>query len=221
MAAQLADRVQETWTGTGTGSMSLAGAVGGFQSFASAFPAASTAGVSYAVYDQAGNWETGHGTYTLAGTTLTRNVVASSNANALVSFPAGTKQVFCTLLASDAGALYIANAWTATQRGAPVTLVQTTGTINIDASLGNNFEVQLTQNATIAAPTNLAAGAVFNLSVQQPAAGGPYTLTFASVWDFGGAGAPVASVTASKVDFVSGYYHSPTTKIISSYRKGT
>lgn len=202
-----ADRVQETSTSTGTGPLTLAGAVGGFQSFASAFPAAATANVPYTITDGAGNWETGHGTYTLSGTSLTRVPTASSNAGALVNFPAGTKQVFNTLLASDA-------------IGAN-TLVQTTGTINIAAGPQNNYEVQLTQNATIAAPTNLQAGMVINIAIQQPASGGPYTLAFASVWDFGGAGAPTASTVASKVDFVSGYYHAPTSKILASFRKGT
>lgn len=202
-----ADRVQETSTVTGTGALSLAGPVQGYQSFASAFPAATTANVPYTITDGAGNWETGHGTFTLSGATLTRVPAASSNGGSLVSFPAGTKQVFNTLLAADAIGVN--------------TLVQTTGTIAIAAGPQNNYEVQLTQNATFAAPTNLTGGMVINLAVQQPASGGPYTIAFASVWDFGGAGAPTASTVASKVDFVSGYYHAPTSKILASFRKGT
>lgn len=103
----------------------------------------------------------------------------------------------------------------------PVTLVQTVGTIPVDAALARNYEVQLTQNATIGSPTHLSAGMVINLAIQQPSSGGPYTLTFAAIWDFGGSGAPSASVTASAVDFVSGYYHAPSNKILAAYRKGT
>lgn len=96
---QVADRVQETSTTTGTGTLTLAGAVTGWQSFATAFPAASTAVIPYCITDSSGNWETGYGTYTLSGTTLTRAVKQSSNANALVNFAAGTKSVFVTPIA--------------------------------------------------------------------------------------------------------------------------
>ena len=89
----LADRVKETTTTTGTGAITLAGAVTGFQSFSSAFPNPSQ--VFYTIEGQApGEWEVGVGTFT---TTLSRDkVLSSSNAGALVSFSAGTKNVFCT-----------------------------------------------------------------------------------------------------------------------------
>ena len=48
-----------------------------------------------------GDWETGEG-YLSGATTLVRSVVSeSSNANALVSFAAGTKRVFITFGASE------------------------------------------------------------------------------------------------------------------------
>lgn len=91
-----ADRVQETTTTTGTGTVTLAGAVADYQSFATAFPATSTI-VTYVITDNVSNWEVGRGTYTLSGTTLSRDVVyESSNSNALVSFAAGTKYVYVT-----------------------------------------------------------------------------------------------------------------------------
>lgn len=97
---QVADRVQESSTTTGTGTFTLAGAASGYQSFASAFPAASTP-VGYCIVDTAGNWEVGNGTYTLSGTTLSRGtILASSNAGAVVSFPAGTKAVFNSFTAA-------------------------------------------------------------------------------------------------------------------------
>jgi hypothetical protein len=94
------DRVQETTTTTGTGTVTLAGAVTGYQSFATAFPAALTPNIPYTITDSAGNWETGIGTYTLSGTTLTRSVTQSSNANNLVSFGAGTKNVFLSSISA-------------------------------------------------------------------------------------------------------------------------
>ena len=95
MALVVFDRVKETTTVTGTGTATLLGAALGFQSFAVIGNGNTT---YYCIADQGGaNWEVGLGTYTLSGTTLARTtVLSSSNAGALVSFPAGTKDVFCT-----------------------------------------------------------------------------------------------------------------------------
>jgi len=94
MALVLADRVQETTTTTGTGTVTLAGAVSGYQSFAAIGNANTT---YYTIADQSGtNWEVGIGTYTSSGTTLSRDtVLSSSNSGSLVNFGAGTKNVFC------------------------------------------------------------------------------------------------------------------------------
>lgn len=93
MALVLADRVQETTTTTGTGTVTLLGAVTGYQSFAVVGNANTT---YYCIAGQTGaEWEVGIGTYTSSGTTLARTtVLSSSNANALVNFSAGTKNVF-------------------------------------------------------------------------------------------------------------------------------
>lgn len=95
MALVVNDRVKESTTVTGTGTATLLGAASGFQSFAVIGNANTT---YYCIADQGGaNWEVGLGTYTLSGTTLARTtVLSSSDAGALVSFPAGTKDVFCT-----------------------------------------------------------------------------------------------------------------------------
>ena len=101
MAFVLADRVQETSTTTGTGTITLAGAVSGFQSFAAIGNGNTT---YYTIADTTGTyWEVGIGTYTSSGTTLSRNTVLSSrNSGSLVNFPAGTKNVFVTLPAEAA-----------------------------------------------------------------------------------------------------------------------
>ena len=92
MALVLADRVQETTTTTGTGTVTLAGAVTGFRTFA----AIGNSNTTYYTITDGTNWEVGIGTYTSSGTTLSRTtVLSSSNAGSLVSFGAGTKTVFC------------------------------------------------------------------------------------------------------------------------------
>lgn len=93
MAFVVADRVQETTTSTGTGTITLAGAVTGFQSFAAVGNGNTT---FYTITDNT-NWEVGIGTYTASGTTLSRTtVLSSSNSGSLVNFGAGTKNVFVT-----------------------------------------------------------------------------------------------------------------------------
>ena len=99
MALVVADRVKETTTTTGTGTVTLAGAATGFQSFAVIGDGNTT---YYTITDSAtGAWEVGIGTYTASGTTLSRTtVLASSNANALVPFGSGSKDVFVVYPAS-------------------------------------------------------------------------------------------------------------------------
>jgi len=93
MALVLKDRVKETTTSTGTGTITLAGAVAGYQ----AFSVIGDGNTTYYTIAGATQWEVGIGTYTSSGTTLARNVIlASSNANALVNFSAGVKDVFVT-----------------------------------------------------------------------------------------------------------------------------
>ena len=95
MALVLKDRVKETTTTTGTGTVTLLGAVTGFQSFS---VIGNTNTTYYTIAGQSGNeWEVGVGTYTASGTTLSRDtVLSSSNSGSLVSFSAGTKDVFVT-----------------------------------------------------------------------------------------------------------------------------
>ena len=92
------DRVKQTTTTTGTGTIDLTGTETGFETF--------VAGIGdgvqtyYAiVHDGTADFEVGTGTVTDAGTdTLSRqSVISSSNSDALVNFGAGSKTVFCTL----------------------------------------------------------------------------------------------------------------------------
>jgi hypothetical protein len=93
MALVLKDRVKETSATTGTGTVTLAGAVADYQ----AFSVIGDGNTTYYTIVLTGSdeWEVGIGTYTASGTTLSRDtVLASSNSGSLVNFSAGDKDVF-------------------------------------------------------------------------------------------------------------------------------
>jgi hypothetical protein len=95
MTLVLKDRVKEQTTTTGTGTVTLGGAVSGFESFSAVGNGNTT---YYAIVHQtADEWEVGLGTYTAAGTLLSRDtILESTNSDAAVNFSAGTKDVFVT-----------------------------------------------------------------------------------------------------------------------------
>ena len=97
MALKIFDRVKETTATTGTGTITLAGAVANFETFASNLSDGDT--TYYAIVDGANNaFEVGLGTFTASGTTLARTtIIASSNSNNAVDLAAGTKEVFITV----------------------------------------------------------------------------------------------------------------------------
>jgi hypothetical protein len=142
MALVVKDRVQETTTTVGTGTVTLGGAVLGFQTFAIIGDGNTT---YYAIVDPTtGEWEVGVGTYTASGTTLSRTVVfESSNSGSLVSFAAGSKNVFCTYPAERA--VYLDAA------GSAVTLLDI-GTLG--ASTANITTANITSGTVSTTPTN-------------------------------------------------------------------
>ena len=91
------DRVQESTTTTGTGTITLAGAVSGFQSFS----AIGNANTTYYAIVGGTQWEVGLGTYTSSGTTLSRDTVLASSTGSKINFSAGTKNVFVTYPADE------------------------------------------------------------------------------------------------------------------------
>lgn len=94
MAFVVKDRVKVTTTTTGTGTLTLGAAAGiSFQDFSVIGDGNTT---SYTIVDPSvGSFEVGIGTYSAAGDTLSRDtVLSSSNADALVDFVSGLKEVF-------------------------------------------------------------------------------------------------------------------------------
>jgi len=105
MALVLNDRVRETSTSQGTGTINLAGAVTGFQTFVSGIGTGNT--TYYAIFEEGTNlFEIGLGTVTDATPdTLSRSTVLSNSSGntSNINFNSGgssTLSVFCTMPAS-------------------------------------------------------------------------------------------------------------------------
>ena len=101
MALVINDRVKETTTTTGTGTLNLAGAVTGFETFVAGVGDGNTTYYAITLPGTA-EFEVGLGTITDASPdTLARTtIISSSNSDSAVNFSAGTKTIFCTLPAS-------------------------------------------------------------------------------------------------------------------------
>jgi hypothetical protein len=129
MALVVKDRVRETTTTTGTGTVTLGGAATGFQSF-SVIGNGNTTFYTIQLANT-NEWEVGIGTYTSSGTTLSRDtILESSNSGNAVNFSAGTKDVFVTYPAEKA--IYLGNL--------PTTLVVTKrDTTTADVALANGY----------------------------------------------------------------------------------
>lgn len=144
MALVLADRVKETTTTAGTGTVTLLGASTGFQSFAVIGNANTT---YYTIAGQTtSEWEVGIGTYTLSGTTLARTTVLANSAGTqptALTFSAGTKDVFVTYPSGKSVNLDASG--NATALGTPVAFVGT----NITGTASGLTAGNVTTNANL------------------------------------------------------------------------
>lgn len=106
MALVIADRIKETTTTTGTGAISLLGAITGFRAFSAKCSVGDTCYYAIQAVDSVGSptgeWECGLGTYSAANTLTRTTVTSSSNSDAAVNFSAGTKQVYICVPAIQA-----------------------------------------------------------------------------------------------------------------------
>ena len=102
MAFKLNDRVKESSATTGTGTITLGGAVSGFESFSAGIGGDNT--TYYCIFETGtNNFEVGFGTLNSSASTLARTyVISSSNSDAKVSF-AGATEVFCTVPGAKIG----------------------------------------------------------------------------------------------------------------------
>ena len=148
------DRVQESTTTTGTGTITLGGAVTGFQSFS----VIGNGNTTYYAIVGGSEWEVGLGTYTSSGTTLSRDtVLESSNSGSLVNFSAGTKSVFVTYPAEEATYQDATGTAYAPQFGSSNGLSLTNNSITTSYTFPTGY------NAVVAGPVNVASGATVTI----------------------------------------------------------
>jgi hypothetical protein len=186
---KLVNRAKMTTATTGTGTITLGSASSGYQSFADA--GVVDADVVQYVIEDGTAFEIGTGTYTASGTTLTRTVTESSNADAAITLT-GAAVVFVS--AVEANIVQLTKAQTLTNK--TLTDPAITGTILEDVFTitdGAAFEidpgngsVQLITLGASRTPlaTNFAAGEAITLMVDD---GTAYTLTWTDA-TFGGSG---------------------------------
>lgn len=91
---KIANRVKETSSTSGTGSVVLNGALGAFQTFSAGIGDGNT---TFYTIENNSNWEVGQGTYDAATNSLSRDTVLSSSAGGIKITLEGTSTVFCTL----------------------------------------------------------------------------------------------------------------------------
>lgn len=154
MALIVADRVMETTTTTGTGALSLAGAVSGYRDFDSVCANNDTCYYSIWAVDGNGNpsgaWECGLGTFTDTDTLTRTTPAASSNAGAAVNFGAGTKYV---MLSATAGFLALVREETFIIACSDETTAITTGTAKATFRLPYAFNLSGVSASVTTAPT--------------------------------------------------------------------
>lgn len=109
------------------------------------------------------------------------------------------------------GRLVSANVWTKGNRGAVAAFPATAGTVALDLSLSNNWEVTLTGNIVLANPAVMPVG---QSGVIRIVNAGPYTNAYGSFWK------PADGVTLPALTAVAGasddlvYYVESATRIV-------
>lgn len=144
MTSKIANLVQQTSTGTGSGNLTLIAPTQGYKTFASAFGTGATTNTFYYFISNpdAVEWEIGTGHMSDATTLVRDTVLESSNANNLVTFTAGTKNIVNDLPASFQSKLEYLNIASNASWNSIVTEGSyiTSGTTYTDAPLFDLFE---------------------------------------------------------------------------------
>lgn len=100
------------------------------------------------------------------------------------------------------GTLAAPNTWTKANRGAYQALTSSAASIAIDLSLSNNFSHTLTEDTTLAAPSNAVAGQGGIIQFTQHSSA-PKTLAFNAFWKWPAGTDGTLTATNSAVDVMS------------------
>lgn len=187
MAFIIADRVKETSTTTGTGSIALAGATTGFRAFSAVLATGDT--TYYTIADQGGaNWEVGIGTFTSPSTLARTTILSSSNSGSIVTFTSGTKDVFISLPAARTG-IYSRTAFTATGGQTTFSVTYSVGFIQVfvNGVLLNAADYTATNGTSVVLATGCVAGDIVEVT-------GPY---YGNTANFGPVTWPGAGIAVS------------------------
>lgn len=159
MAFITRDRVLETSTTTGTGALTLAGAVAGFRAFSSVMSSSNTPADTcfYAIQGvdsngtPTGDYEEGIGTYSSSATLTRTTILDSSNSGSVVSLASGTKYVSLSVISQELKFLpsrVLGSDYT----NSTTTLSTLTG-MTFDAEASANYEVEIFGEIQSAATT--------------------------------------------------------------------
>jgi len=203
MAFNVFDRVQETTTTTGTGTVTLGGAVSGFQSFFNA--GFNNGDTTYYCITSGTAWEVGLGTFTTGPNSLARTtILSSSNFNSAITL-AGTSNVFCVYPASKsvyrdssgnvAGYNLTAGTINSTTVGATSASTGAFTTLSASSTVsGTGFSTYLASPPAIGA-TSASTGAFTTLSASSTVSGTGFSTYLASPPAIGGTAAAAGSFT--------------------------
>lgn len=158
------------------------------------------------------------GTMSAADKTKLDAVAGTNTGDVTVSSPAGWlsrvgQALTFALVSASAGVAGVvdlaAQTLTGAKRGAVVALTSSAGALPIDLAAANNFAHALTENTTLAAPSNPVAGQSGVIVFAQHS-GAAKTLGFNSFWKFAGGTVPTLTTTLGAVDTFAYYVESAT-----------
>ena len=178
MALVVYDRVQETTATTGTGSLTLGGAVAGYQSFA----VVGNGNTTFYCIINGTQWEVGIGTYSTSGPTLARTTVLSTSTGTASAITlSGASNVFVTYPSEksvnlDASGNVTALGTITSAAWSATTIAVASGGTGVTTSASNSANSVVLRDANV----NIAANNTFNSYTAVTAAGLTTTMTAAS-----------------------------------------